>query len=177
MHQNDSFYIVGIGLSAGGLPALRELLSSLHTPVKASFVVVAHLPVESNSHLDKLLTNVTPMEVSWIKPGEQPQPNCLHLLPPGYLLTMQDGAFHLQRREKIHQINRSIDIFFTSLAREVQQRAIGVILSGTGSDGLVGVHAIEAYGGIVLVQHPATAQFESMPVNVVSKDHPDFDCN
>jgi chemotaxis response regulator CheB len=174
MLQEDHFYIVAIGQSAGGLPALKELLGSLSASRNASFILIAHLPAESNSRLDVLLRSSTSLQVAWMQAGESPQANCLYLLPPGYEATMQAGKFQLQYRDPHIRINRTIDRFFTSLARDARQRAIGVILSGSGSDGLAGVQEIEKHGGIVLVQHPATAQFDSMPARVVSKDHPDF---
>lgn len=174
MVQLDHFYIVAIGQSAGGLSALKELLESLSNSDHASFVLIAHLPIGSNSRLDVLLQSSTSLRVQWITQGDSPQANCLHLLPPGYEVTLEGGKFHLQPREQDDRINRSIDHFFISLARDVKHRAIGVILSGTGSDGLQGVQAIENHGGLVLVQHPITAQFKGMPAEVVSKDHPDF---
>lgn len=174
MSTDNSFYIVGMGLSAGGFSALTKLLSLLTVPTKASFVVVVHLPAGSNSQLPSLLTSTTHLQASWIKEGEKPAKDCIHLLPPGYLLTLQASKFGLQPRDSNQKINRTIDTFFISLAKDAKQRAIGVILAGSGSDGLVGVQSIEAHGGLVLVQHPSTAEFVSMPANVVNKDHPDF---
>ncbi|QHT69127.1 chemotaxis protein CheB [Rhodocytophaga rosea] len=174
MSQDNSFYMVAIGMSAGGFPALEKLIASLPDPVHACFVIIVHLPKDSKSRMASLLSTITYLPVSWAKQAEKPETSHIYVLPPGYLLTMQEGNFHLQPRAADQNINRAVDIFFTSLAKEVKQRAIGIILSGSGSDGLEGVQAIEANGGLVLVQHPATAQFESMPANVVNNDHPDF---
>ncbi len=174
MNQRSDFYVVGIGLSAGGISALTDLLSNLPQSPGAAFVVISHLPKEAKSHLDKVVARATSLQVSWGKTGQRLEPNHCYLLPAGMLMTVHQGKLHVEPRPNDHVINRTIDIFFSSLAQQFEQRSIGIILSGTGEDGLKGVYAIEEHGGIVMVQKPESATFDGMPFSIVAKDHPDF---
>ncbi len=174
MSTQDNFYIVGIGLSAGGIEPLREILSCLPSHPGAAFVVVNHLQATIESRLDTILGRWISMPVSWMKHGDCVRPDHLYLLPPGKMATMRGTCFSLRDRTAEEKINRSVSIFFSSMAEQVGNRSIGVILSGNGSDGLEGVKAIEDNGGIVMVQHPATARFDGMPGSIVSQDHPDI---
>ncbi len=173
MENEDNFYVVGIGLSAGGLDPLRELLANLPPEPGAAFVVVSHMQADQESRLDTILAKSTAMPVEWMKQDDPLLPNRVHLLPPGKMATLQGVRFRLRDRRPEEKINRSVTIFFSAMAEHLGNRAIGVILSGNGNDGLEGVRAIEDQGGIVMVQHPATARFNSMPGSVVSQDHPD----
>jgi two-component system CheB/CheR fusion protein len=174
MENGDNFYVVGIGLSAGGLDPLRDLLANLSPDPGAAFVVVSHLQAHQESRLDSILARATALSVGWMRQGEPLQPNRVYLLPPGKMATLQGICFCLRDRLPEEKINRSVTIFFSSMAQQLGNRSIGVILSGNGSDGLEGVRAIEDQGGIVMVQHPATARFNSMPGSVVNQDHPDI---
>jgi two-component system CheB/CheR fusion protein len=174
MENDDNFYVVGIGLSAGGLDPLRELLANLPPEPGAAFVAVSHLQATQESRLDSILARSTPLPVHWMVQDEPLQPNHLYLLPPGKMATLQGSRFLLRDRLPEEKINRSVTIFFSSMAEQLGNRSIGVILSGNGSDGLEGVRAIEDRGGIVMVQHPATARFNGMPGTVVEQDHPDI---
>ena len=173
MENEDNFYVVGIGLSAGGLDPLREMLASLPPRPGAAFVAVSHMQADQESRLDTILTKWIALPVEWMVQGESLQPNRVYLLPPGKMATLQGTRFALRDRLPEEKINRSVTIFFSSMAEHLGNRAIGVILSGNGNDGLEGVRAIEDQGGIVMVQHPATARFNGMPGSVVNQDHPD----
>jgi two-component system CheB/CheR fusion protein len=174
MSTLENFYVVGIGLSAGGLEPLQEMLASLPDNPGAAFVVIMHLAADKESHLDQMIALRSPLPVSWAEHGSVPEPNHVYVIPSGKILTFQQGKFHLLERRETDRINRAVDAFFTALGESLQNRAIGVILSGTGSDGLEGVKVIEQYGGIVMVQHPSTAQFTGMPTAIISRDHPDI---
>jgi two-component system CheB/CheR fusion protein len=173
MENEDNFYVVGIGLSAGGLDPLRELLANLPPEPGAAFVVVSHMQANQESRLDTILAKSTALPVEWMTQDAPLLPNRVYLLPPGKMATLQGIRFRLRDRLPEEKINRSVTIFFSAMAEHLGNRSIGVILSGNGSDGLEGVRAIEDQGGIVMVQHPATARFNSMPGTVVNQDHPD----
>jgi two-component system CheB/CheR fusion protein len=173
MENRDNFYVVGIGLSAGGLDPLRDLLAHVPPDPGAAFVAVSHLQAHQESRLDSILARSTALPVSWMAQGESLQPNRVYLLPPGKMATLQGTRFCLRDRLPEEKINRSVSIFFSSMAEHLGNRSIGVILSGNGCDGLEGVRAIEDQGGIVMVQHPSTARFKGMPGSVVNQDHPD----
>jgi two-component system CheB/CheR fusion protein len=173
MINKDTFYVVGVGLSAGGLEPLREMLSCLPPAPGAAFVIVSHLQATAQSKLDTILAGWTSMPVTWMEHGRHLQPDHVYLLPPGKMATLDSGGFSLRERRPEEKINRSVTIFFSSLAGQAGNRAIGVILSGNGEDGLEGVKEIENKGGIVMVQHPATARFTGMPATIVNQNHPD----
>ncbi len=168
------FYVVAIGMSAGGLPALEELMKYLPDNPGAAFVIISHLPKDSKSQLDAIISRHTNLPVQWAESDDEIQKNHCYLLPTGKQMTLENKKLQVQDRMPDSGINRAIDIFFTSLAHDVQKLAIGIILSGTGEDGLEGVQAIEQYKGIVMVQQPESAMFSSMPWTIVSRDHPDF---
>lgn len=168
------YYIVAIGMSAGGLSALEELLMHLPESLNASLVILNHLPVESKSQLDRIVGRLTRLPVQWMSDQEPMQKGRCYLLPAGQQVTLKDGKFQLQPRASQSKVNRTIDTFYVSVSQEVNRLAIGVILSGTGEDGLVGVQAIEERGGIVMVQTPESARFSGMPWAIVARDHPDF---
>ncbi|SDJ90047.1 two-component system, chemotaxis family, CheB/CheR fusion protein [Catalinimonas alkaloidigena] len=172
--QVASYPVIGIGLSAGGLDALRELLSYLPSPAGATFVVVPHLPIGHESHFDQVIGRVTSLQVAWAANGAIPQPEHLYVLPPQYELGFQEERFRLIPRQNTEKINRMVDRGFAALAQAFGRRTIGIVLSGTGSDGVAGVKAIEHKGGIVMAQHPKTAKFEGMPASVIAHDHPDM---
>lgn len=172
MEQNH--YIVGVGSSAGGLPPLREIVEGLSTEINAAIVVVPHLSPKSESNLDTILQRCTSMPVIKIEDGMIAEPGHIYVLPEGSFLELRAGELRLRDRESDEVINKAINIFFTSLASDAGNRAIGVILSGGGYDGLEGAKLIEDADGIVIVQDPDTAQFPLMPSSLIAYDHPDY---
>src|ERR1700759_2918210 len=163
--------IVAMGASAGGLNAYTELLSALPSDTGMAFVVVQHLAADHASFLTTLLARVTQMPVIEAQDGPRIEPNTIYVIPPNKSLTIQDGHFGLENRAP--GLHLSVDIFFVALAASHGPRAIGVILSGSGNDGVKGVQAIKAAGGITFAQD-GSAQHWSMPQSAVSTGCVDY---
>jgi two-component system, chemotaxis family, CheB/CheR fusion protein len=163
--KNSSCPIVGIGGSAGGFEAAMELLRHLSPTTGMAFVIVQHLDPHHASRLPKLLGKVTAMPVVELGEPATPRPNTVYVQPPNKCVIMKDGALKLIRRTQ--QLNLAIDRFFESLADERGSRAIGVILSGSGTDGTAGLRAIKAAGGLTFAQNEASAKFDAMPRSAI----------
>jgi two-component system, chemotaxis family, CheB/CheR fusion protein len=157
--------IVGIGGSAGGFEAAMELLRNLPSKTGMAFVIVQHLDPHHTSRLPGLLGKVTAMPVTEIAGMTAPKPNTVYVQPPNKCVIAKDGALTLVRREE--RLNVTIDHFFESLAEECGSRAIGIILSGTGSDGTAGLRAIKAAGGLTFAQSEESAKFDAMPRSAI----------
>jgi two-component system, chemotaxis family, CheB/CheR fusion protein len=160
-----AFPIVGVGASAGGIDAL---LSSLPEDPGLAFVFVQHLDATHSSHLAEVLGRVTRMPVVEAVRGRRVQPNHVYLIPPNATLSLDGYQLRLGRRLAQTHPFLPIDIFFESLAAEHGTRAIGVVLSGTGTDGTLGLRAIKAAGGITIVQSESSAQFAGMPLSAIA---------
>ncbi|MEL6554908.1 MAG: chemotaxis protein CheB, partial [Cyanobacteria bacterium J06621_11] len=171
-----SFPVVGIGTSAGGLSALEDFFDNMPNNAGAAFVVIQHLAPDFKSLMRELLKKYTDMRVEQVEDGVELEPNCIFLIPPGQNLELQDNALRLtaQNRDSGHSIHFPINTFFRSLSVARKDKAIGIILSGTGSDGSKGIHAISEQGGIVMVQSPETAEFDGMPLSAIATSIPDF---
>ncbi|MEM6755407.1 MAG: chemotaxis protein CheB, partial [Cyanobacteria bacterium P01_C01_bin.38] len=156
---------VGIGASAGGLRALEEFFEHMPTDSSAAFVVIQHLSPDFKSLMKELLGRRTQMAIYRVEEGMVLQPNSIYLIPPGKNLVLENQKLHLLEQEERsrHGLNLPIDLFLESLAKTYAQRAIGVILSGTGSDGTNGLRRIHEAGGFAMVQEPTTAEFDGMP--------------
>ena len=165
---NPHVSIVGIGASAGGLEALDLFLQ--HTPAKsgAAFVVVQHLDPNHKGMLVELLQRATPMPVVQIKDRMKVEPDHVYVIPPNKDLSILRGALHLLEPAAPHGLRLPIDAFFRALAADEQEYSIGVILSGMGSDGSLGIRAIKEKAGAVFAQTPATAKFDGMPRSAVA---------
>src|SRR5712671_5794781 len=163
--QYSSCPIVGIGGSAGGFEAAMELLRHLPSRTGMAFVIVQHLDPHHASRLSNLLGKVTAMPVSEITRTTTPKPNTVYVQPPNKCVIAKNGALTLVRREE--RLNVAIDHFFESLAEECGSRAIGVVLSGTGSDGTAGLRAIKAAGGLTFAQTEESAKFDAMPRSAI----------
>src|SRR6266404_2359964 len=157
--------IVGIGGSAGGFEAAMELLRNLPSSTGMAFVIVQHLDPHHASRLSNLLGKVTVMPVSDVTETTTPRPNTVYVQPPNKCVIAKNGALTLVRREE--RLNVAIDHFFESLAEECGSRAIGVVLSGTGSDGTAGLRAIKAAGGLTFAQDQESAKFDAMPRSAI----------
>jgi two-component system, chemotaxis family, CheB/CheR fusion protein len=162
-----SFPIVGIGASAGGLEALESFLRHLGDKSGLGFVVVQHLDPTHKGMLVELLARATPMMVLQAKDRLQVQPDCVYVIPPNKDLSILHGVLHLQAPAAPRGLRLPIDFFLRSLAADQGPRAIGVILSGMGSDGTLGLAAIKEKGGAVFVQSPASAKFDAMPRSAI----------
>ena len=170
--SNNDFFVVGIGASAGGLSALEKLFDSLPSDSGAAFVVIQHLSPDFKSLMKELLQRHSEMAVHRVTEGMELQPNSVYLIPPGKNLTVEANLLRLEERSKSendrYELNFPIDLFFTSLAKNYGENAIGVILSGSGSDGTHGLRAINEAGGVTLVQDPETAEFDGMPRSAIA---------
>src|SRR5215469_9607306 len=164
LKKNLSCPIVGIGGSAGGFEATMELLKELSPKIGMAFVIVQHLDPHHASRLPNLLGKVTQMPVIEMSGRVKPQPDTVYVQPSNKCVICKDGALTLIRRTE--RLNVAIDQFFESLAEERGPQAIGVVLSGSGSDGTAGLRAIKAAGGITFAQDES-AKFTAMPRNAI----------
>ncbi len=168
---SQEFPIVGIGASAGGLEAFKLLLECLPVDTGLAFVIIQHLAAGQESLLTDILSRFTKMLVFQVEDGMQVEPNYIYVIPPGSTMTIEKGFLKLNPKGKSL---RPIDAFLTSLASERKMHAIGVVLSGTGTDGTEGLKAIKAEGGITFAQKPESAQYPGMPQSAISADSVDF---
>jgi two-component system, chemotaxis family, CheB/CheR fusion protein len=169
------FPIVGVGASAGGLEAFRRLLGALPTDTGMGFVLVQHLDPLHESILAELLSEATPMEVSEVQGDVRVEPNRVYVIPPSKDMVLAPGCLlKLVARSAKGAAHMPIDSFLRTLAEVQGSRAIGVILSGMGSDGTLGLQAIEAEGGIAFAQEPASAKNGDMPKSAISAGGVDF---
>ncbi len=159
--------LVAIGASAGGIEAIERFFGEVATPSRLAFVIVQHLSPDFKSLMRELLSRRTRLEVRRVEDGARPVANAIYLIPPGKSLTIEGGVLLLADRDSRGFPHHPIDDFFFALAADLGPAAIGVVLSGSGSDGSRGARAILRAGGRVLVQTPATAKFSSMPQAVV----------
>ena len=166
--------MVAIGASAGGLEAFTELLKALPARSGMAFVLIQHLEPKHESALTALLSKTTSMPVVEVSDGLGVQPDHVYVIPPNKNLTIRKGALRLAPRSELHGLQRPIDDFSIALAEEQGNAAIGVVLSGTGSDGTYGLKAIKAAGGVTFAQDPKTAQWPQMPVSAITAESVDF---
>jgi two-component system, chemotaxis family, CheB/CheR fusion protein len=168
--QEDNFFVVGIGASAGGLRALEEFFENMPTDSGAAFVVIQHLSPDFKSLMKELLERSTRMNIYRVTDGMVLAANSVYLIPPGKNLVLENNQLRLLEQEERnrHGLNFPIDIFLESLAKNYADRAVGVILSGTGSDGNNGLRAINEAGGFVMVQDPLSAEFDGMPKTAIA---------
>lgn len=160
--------IIGIGASAGGLEALELFFTHVPANSGLAYVIVQHLAANHKSIIVELLQHKTSMPVMEITERMIIAANHVYLIPPGYDLSILNGVLHLLEPIAPHGLRLPIDFFFRSLADDQQQQSIGVILSGMGSDGTLGLRAIKEKAGAIFVQEPTTAKFDSMPRSAIS---------
>jgi two-component system CheB/CheR fusion protein len=175
--QAVGFPIVGIGASAGGLAAFAAFFSGmppLDDPGMA-FVLVQHLAPDHESLLTELLQRTTRMKVVEVTDGMVVQVNCVYIIPPNRDMAFLNGALHLLEPTAARGHRLPIDYLFSSLAQDQHERAIGIVLSGTGSDGTLGVRAIKDGGGMVMAQNPASCEFDSMPHSALATGFVDYE--
>jgi two-component system CheB/CheR fusion protein len=172
MHQTEPFFpVVAIGASAGGLEAFTTLLRHLPTNSGMAFVFIQHLAPSHESMLPHLLSRETAMPVSQIEDGALLSPDRVYVIPPNAAMTVSGRALALTPRGTA---GTAIDVFLRSLAASQKTRAVAVILSGTGSDGALGVQAIAEDGGVVFAQEPQSAKFDGMPRSAIATGCVDF---
>ena len=162
-------FLIGIGASAGGLEAIRELLKNAPAEVPGAYVVVQHMSPKHKSLLRSLIDRETHLKVVDLESGMQPQENAVYVTPPRNDVVYQDGKlFLVEPSTSVASPKPSVDRFFVSLAEGAGTHAIGIILSGTGSDGAYGVQAIRGAGGTTFAQHEKTAKYDGMPLAAVN---------
>ncbi len=172
--QTTAVPIVGIGASAGGLEALREMLAPATLPTGLAFVIVQHLDPNHESMLAQLLDRTTVLPVLQSAGGERVEADTVYIIPPGRGLAVRDGVLELTEFQQPRGLRRPIDDFFLSLASDQQSNAACVILSGTGADGTTGLRAIKENGGVCVVQQPESARYDGMPLSAVGTGMTDF---
>lgn len=165
--------IVGIGASAGGLEALQQFFQHMPGNSGLSYVVIQHLSPDYKSLMADILGKHTEMTVRQAEDGMEIHPDTVYLIPPKKNLSLRDDRLVLSDIVP-GQLNHPIDVFLISLALEKRERAIGVILSGTGTDGTSGIKAVKEHGGLVIVQRPDTAKFDGMPRSAINTGLSDF---
>lgn len=173
-NNRDQFPIVGIGASAGGLEALEQFFANMPADSGMAFVVIQHLDPTHPGIMPQLLQRITPMKVMEASDRLKVKANCVYVIPPNKSLSILNGALHLFKPVESRGLRLPIDIFFRSLAEDKQDKSIGIILSGMGSDGSLGMKAIKEKNGMVLVQDPANAKFDSMPRSAIDAVNADI---
>ena len=163
----QSFPIVGIGASAGGLEALETFFAHMPTGVGMAFVVIQHLSPQHKSILGDILKKDTSTQVIEVQDGMRIIPDCIYLNPPDKEVGIFNGIFHLVEPDESRRIRLPIDYFFRSLAEEQAEKAICIILSGTGSDGTLGLEAVKGVGGLTMAQAEQQAKYPGMPRSAV----------
>jgi two-component system CheB/CheR fusion protein len=161
------FPIVAIGASAGGLEALAQFLGHVPVGCGMAFVIIQHLDPDHKGMMPELLQRTTLMPVVQAKNRVKVRPDCVYVIPPNADLSILHDSLYLLEPIAPRGLRLPIDFFFRALADDRQEQAIGVILSGMGSDGTLGVRAIKERGGLVLAQDPLTAKFDSMPKSII----------
>jgi len=170
----DSQIVVGIGASAGGLEAINELFDNIPEGKGLAYVVIQHLSPNYKSLMDELLAKHTKLKIIKAEEGRFLEPNCIYLIPNKNNMIIKGGRLHLIDKPKSSVPNNAIDVFFESMAEDMGNRTVGVVLSGTGSDGTKGISAIKHKGGLVIVQDPVTAKFDGMPNSAIASGNYDY---
>lgn len=161
------FPIVCVGASAGGLEALEQFLSNVPENSGLAYIVIQHLDPTQKGMLPELLQRITTMKVFQVKDRMPIKTNCVYVIPPNTSMSILKGVLHLFEPIEARGLRLPIDFFMRSLADDLHENSIGVILSGMGSDGSIGLKAIKEKGGIVMVQDPTTAKYDSMPRSAI----------
>ncbi len=173
---HPSLRVVGVGASAGGLAALRALLQGVPPDSGLAVVIVQHLDPTRETMLVELLQAATPMPVREAVHDMPLQPDSVYVVPPNREMTLAQGTLRLALPSQPRGLGMGIDIMLASLARDVGERAVGIVLSGMGSDGTLGLQAIKLQGGLTLVQQPETAAFDAMPRSAIAAGAADIVC-
>lgn len=170
----DNFPVVGMGASAGGLQAFEEFFTAMPGNSGLAFVLIAHLDPDHASILPELVQKKTGMKVSQVADNMEISPNEVYIIPPNRSLEIFNGTLQLFEITKPRGVNMPIDSFFRSLARDRGSEAIAIVLSGTGTDGTLGLRAIKGEAGVAMVQDPQTAKYDGMPRNAIASGMADF---
>lgn len=166
--SEDDFLVVGLGASAGGIQALKEFFTQVPEDSGMGYVVILHMSPEHESKLAEILQLTSAIPVTQVTGREKIKPNHVYVVPPTHNLAMFDGHVTLQEKISSEERRSPVDLFFRTLAESKEERAISVILSGTGANGSMGLKRIKEYGGVSLVQDPDEAEYSDMPRNAIA---------
>jgi two-component system CheB/CheR fusion protein len=166
-----NFPIVGIGASAGGLEAFEKFFKTCPPETGMAFVLVSHLSPHHHSLLTEILQRITTMVVTQVVDQDRVVPNHVYVIPPDSDMALLHGVLQLSKTDTVHGLHLPIDGFFRSLADDQAEQSIGIILSGTASDGTLGLRAIHGAGGVCIVQTPATAKYDGMPKSAINSGY------
>jgi len=172
--RHETFPVVGIGASAGGLEAFEKFFKAMPSDSGMAFVIVQHLDPTHKSLLTDLVKKFTEMQVLEIEDGMLVAQNTVYVIPPSCDLVIVRGYLHLMDQIKMHGRRLPIDTFFRSLAADVGDKAVAIVLSGTGTEGVLGIKAIKEQDGMVMVQAPESAQFDGMPRSALATGQADY---
>jgi len=172
--RSSGLLVAAIGASAGGIEAFTELLRHLPVDTGMAFVLIQHLDPKHHSILTELVAKETPMRVSEVTNGLSVEPNHVYVIPPNSMMSISDHTLQLTPRPETQGVNMPIDYFMRSLAEEQGDRAIGVILSGSGTDGTLGIAEIQAAGGVTFVQDETSAKYDGMPRSAIAAGCVDY---
>src|SRR5213080_746278 len=172
-HKND-LLIAAIGASAGGIEAFTEFVSSLPNDTGMAFVLVQHLDPEHKSMLTELISKKTVMRVSEVTNGMTVEPNHVYVIPANATMSISNSSLQLEPRGEARGVHMSIDHFMRALAEEQGNRAIGIILSGSGTDGTAGLAQVQAQGGVTFAQDEESAKYGNMPRSAVTSGCVDY---
>ena len=171
--KSESFPIVGIGASAGGLEALEQFFSNMSITSGMSFVVIQHLDPTHKGLLRELIQRTTKMPVFTVTDALMVKPDSVYIIPPNNSMSILNGRLHLFEPKEARGLRLPIDLFFHALADDRHEDSIGIILSGMGSDGSIGIKAIKEEDGLVLVQDPGSAKYDGMPKSAIDSVNAD----
>ncbi|HMF16463.1 MAG TPA: chemotaxis protein CheB, partial [Gemmataceae bacterium] len=166
--------VVGIGASAGGLDAFKKFFQAMPSNSGMAFVLIPHLDPTHESLMVELLRKYTPMPVQEAGEGMAVEANNVYIIPPNKYLTISKGVLRLTGPVERARSSTSIDFFLRSLAEDLEEKAICIIMSGTGAHGALGLKAVKAYGGMAMVQDPHTAEYSRMPESAIATDLADY---
>ncbi|MFH0823591.1 MAG: chemotaxis protein CheB, partial [Pseudomonadota bacterium] len=154
------FPIVGIGASAGGLEAFEQFFTHTQPDTGMAFVLIQHLDPKHKSILSELIQRYTRMTVQQVEDGMEVEPNSVYVIPPNRNMALLHGTLHLPEPSEIPGVRTPIDYFFRSLAEDRREESICIVLSGTGTEGAMGLRAVKGEGGMVMVQDPESAKYD-----------------
>ncbi len=172
--NNNSFPIVGIGASAGGMEAIETFFSAMPADSNMAFVIIQHLSPTHKSLMSSLLAKHTRMKVMEAQDGIKIEPGCVYINPPDRNMALINGTLCFMELPAARELRLSVDYFFRTLAEDREEKAICIILSGTGSDGTLGVKAVKEKGGLVIIQDPESAKYDGMPRSAISAGLADY---
>lgn len=174
MERNNDFFVVGVGASAGGLDAVQHFFDNIPQSDNVAYIIIQHLSPDFKSLMPELLAKHTGLNIYTAEEGQEIKPNCIYLNQRNKNIGIENNKFILLDKAPKNHLNLPIDILFHMLGESYKEKAIGVILSGTGSDGSRGIKTIKEAGGTILVQEPRSAQFDGMPNSAILTNLADF---